>query len=319
MNNKRDGLFYLYSRNRDVLANKIISVLPDAVCVNPIIIDKDTNRPVSKRLITPIMNGINLCWRSARRYGMSSIVWKDTEVFINRSNTGYRMYGIPDDLFNVGYPVLSEDVWDAICNYRLIKKHLQQRVRNSYAQMMIFGGEVAHDMGDETYQAISDKFQTNDRLISAPIDSSLDSINIPLTDLDKISPSFYEQIAIEAGLPLWLIDSSLASSTFTLEDKSIFLRSEFERNVEPVINYLFQSRGFDVTVYTPSYRDLAYLSALDNTDQDTDYKQAAEGNLIANKKATELNTQQQKKIESKDIVKSTGSTTVKKPNKGRML
>jgi hypothetical protein len=194
-------------------------------------------------------------------------------------------YGIPDYANEIARPVISCQLEKAIKDYYDTVDQLAQRVRKSYGRLISLGGL---DMGNAPLvKAIQEKILADvdkNSEVLGPEGTKWESAGITLADLDKAILPMMEAVAIEAGLPFWLVFGLKSETISQLEERSNYLAAQFQAHVAPTLLTLLRLQGYGpLTLTPPSYRDAFYDATVAGLRQEVELRKAttARNNALA--------------------------------------
>jgi hypothetical protein len=194
-------------------------------------------------------------------------------------------YGIPDYAYKVSRPIISCQLEKAIKDYYSTVDQIAQKISKSYGRALTLGGlDMANaPLVKAVQEKILKDIQGNSEVI-LPEGSEWNSAGITLSDLDKAILPVMEAVAVESGLPFWLLFKLKVETVSQLEERAIFLQTEFNKSVLSPLLELLEHQGYtDLTVYSPSYRDRFFDATVAGLEQEVLQKKAttARNNALA--------------------------------------
>lgn len=251
-------------KNNDLIVRRIIDVIPEQVCVLPPKVK--TKLDMSQVTLSSYINTIKTAWSLAREFGNCNVQWgADGQILLRPCyrKEGYNIIGQPGAYKNGrrGATILNLYTLEAVCSYRAVKNYLEQRVAHSYSELITIAGGLSIKADDDIIQAVSKEYQQNGRSLTAPTGSTLALGATSLVDIERVIDIYYKNIALEAGIPLWLFEGIPPATTFDSSYRAQYFQRQFEQTVLPALHYILSTQTDDlVEITTPSFRDLEYDS-----------------------------------------------------------
>ncbi len=266
--------------------------IPDYVCKVPVVTYLDSignERRMTLPVVMANMQAIRECWELARHFGSASVHYsmEDNTLKIHprgahrNSNCGSDrylfMYGNKIPSRGTGFPIVTAELADQICDYTQALRHACKKIQHSYGEMITLGGVNTDDVPLLT--SIQDKtledWEKYRQVLTAE-GSRLSNVTSSISDLERVLRPFQEGISTESGVPMWLLFPNKTSSQFELEERDIWARGLFQTTVLPVLLGLLQQQGYQILdIQPPYYRDEHYRMSVENMEVDTAYKESA--------------------------------------------